>query len=78
MDKKTAGLLGAVAGLAAMGTAQAAIAPGPNPMEALHAASYADLLAPVSDAVAVMKADDALRAQQPRTEPMGHDELADG
>ncbi len=61
MDKTTAGLLGVAAGLAAMGTAQAASAPGPNPSEALHASSYADLLAPVQDAVAVMKADDAAR-----------------
>lgn len=63
MEKKTAGLLGALAGLAAMGTAQAAIAPPASPAEALHVSSYADLLAPVPDAVAVLKADDALRAR---------------
>ena len=58
MDKKTLGLLGAVAGLAAAGSAHAANAPVPNPAEALQASSYADLLAPVQNAAALLKADD--------------------
>jgi hypothetical protein len=62
MDKTTAGLLGAVAGLATMGVAQAATPPMAAPSEALQAASYADLLAPVQNAVAVLRADDAARA----------------
>lgn len=65
MDKKIAGLLGAVAGLATMGAAEAAVPPAPNPSEALKATSYADLLAPVENAVAVLKADDAARTQKP-------------
>lgn len=64
MDKTTAALLGAVASLATMGAAQAAAPPVPNASEALKAASYADLLSPVENAAAVMKADDAARAQQ--------------
>src|ERR1700739_3620136 len=51
MDQKIAGLLGAVAGLATAGAAQAAIEPAPNASEALHASSYADLLTPVPNAI---------------------------
>jgi hypothetical protein len=65
MDKKIVGLLGAVAGLATVGSAQAAIHPVPNPSEALQASSYADLLAPVPNAAELLKADDAAHAQQP-------------
>ena len=63
MDKKIAGLLGAVAGLATAGAAQAAIEPAPNASQALHASSYADLLTPVSNAVEALKADNAAREQ---------------
>ena len=62
MGKKTAGLLGAVAGLATMGSAQAA-RPVPHVAEALQVSSYSDLLAPIPDAVAVLKANDLARAQ---------------
>ncbi len=41
MDKKIAGLLGAVAGLATMSAVQAATTPAPDPAEALAASSYA-------------------------------------
>lgn len=64
MDKKTAGLLGAVAGLATMGVAHAATTPAPNAAEALQAQSYADLLTPVENASALLRAQDALPAQQ--------------
>jgi hypothetical protein len=63
MDKKIAGLLGAVAGLATISAAQAAPEPGPTPSEALQASSYADLLAPIPNAVAALKADNTVRAQ---------------
>ena len=63
MDKKTVGLIGAVAGLATMGSAHAAAAPGHDVSEAMQASSYADLLKPVPDAVALLKADDATRVQ---------------
>lgn len=62
MHKKTAGLLGAVAGLATIGSAHAAGLTH-APSEALHVTSYADLLAPVPNAVAQLKADNAARAQ---------------
>lgn len=63
MDKKIAGLLGAAAGLATMSAAQAAVSPAPDPAEALQASSYADLLAPISNAAAVLEADNTARAQ---------------
>jgi hypothetical protein len=58
MDKKIAGLLGAVAAVSAMGGAQAASV---DPAQALRAASYADLLNPVPNAVALQIADDNAR-----------------
>ena len=64
MDKKIAGLLGAVAALGSVDTTQAATQPAPNPAETLRAASYADLLTPIPDAVALLNADDAARAQR--------------
>jgi hypothetical protein len=69
MDKKTVGLIGAVAGLATIGSAQAAITPAPDPAPALQASSYADLLAPVADAAALLKADDATRWRAPAPAP---------
>ncbi|MBV8738948.1 MAG: hypothetical protein JO007_17160 [Alphaproteobacteria bacterium] len=63
MDKKIAGLLGAVAGLATISSTQAAPEPGATPSEALQASSYADLLAPIPDPVAALEADNAARAQ---------------
>lgn len=63
MDKKIAGLLGAVAGLATLSAAQAAPAPTVA-TEPMQATSYADLLAPVANAAELLKADDAMRAQQ--------------
>jgi hypothetical protein len=58
MDKKIAGLLGAVAALAMMDAAQAASAPTQNPAEILKASSYGDLLAPIPNAVALLRAVD--------------------
>ncbi len=63
MDKKIAGLLGAVAGLATMSTVQAATSSCAGPAEALQTSSYADLLAPISNPAAVLKADNAARAK---------------
>lgn len=59
MDKKIAGLLGAAAALTSMNAATAAT---PAPTESLRAASYADLLTPVPNAVASLIADDANRS----------------
>ncbi|MBV9456128.1 MAG: hypothetical protein JO141_01240, partial [Bradyrhizobium sp.] len=54
MDKRIAGLLGAVAAVGALGSAQAA--PAPNPTDVLKANSYADLLEPIPDAAKVLQA----------------------
>jgi len=62
MDKKIAGLLGAVAGLATMGAANAAVQNTPSPLPA--AASYAELLSPVTNASELLVADDAARQEQ--------------
>jgi hypothetical protein len=57
MDKKIAGLLGAAAALSAMTTAAEAM---PAQTQGLATpVTYADLLAPVPNAVAALKADDA-------------------
>jgi hypothetical protein len=63
MDKKIAGLLGAVAGIATMASAEAATEPGSTPSTAPAASSYADLLAPIPNAVEQLKAADAARVQ---------------
>jgi hypothetical protein len=62
MDKKIAGLLGAVAAVSTMTGAQAATQPA-STSGALQASSYADLLAPVPNAVAALNADNAALAQ---------------
>ena len=54
MDKKIAGLLGAVATLGTFNAAEAA----PAPTDVLRANSYADLLEPIPNAVALLQAVD--------------------
>jgi len=71
MDKKTAALLGAVASIATIGAANAATQPMPDPSDALQASSYADLLAPVHNAVALVKADDNARQREQQRVPEG-------
>ena len=65
MDKKIAGLIGAVAGLAAAsgGPAHAAANPAPEPGHVLEAASYAELLEPIPDAATHLAALDAAHVQ---------------
>lgn len=63
MDKIAVGLIGAVAGLATIGATHAASASAPNGPELLQASSYADLLAPVPNAVALLQADNAARVE---------------
>ena len=60
MDKKIAGLLGAAAALTMTSGAQAAPAQQTGPAPAM---SYAYLLTPVPNAVAVLREDEAARAQ---------------
>jgi hypothetical protein len=54
LKKEMAGLLGAVAALGTIGTAQAS--PAPATTDALAASSYAELLQPIPDASARLKA----------------------
>jgi hypothetical protein len=58
MEKKIAGLLGAVATLGSFGAAQAAPAPSPAPTDVLRANSFADLLEPIPNAAALLQAVD--------------------
>jgi hypothetical protein len=61
MEKKIAGLLGAMATLGAFGAAQAAPTPAPAPSDVLRANSFADLLEPIPNAAALLKAVDESR-----------------
>jgi hypothetical protein len=56
MEKKIAGLLGAVATLGAFNAAQAA--PAPAPTDVLRANSFAELLQPIPNAAALLQAVD--------------------
>ena len=56
MDKKIAGILGAVATLGSFTAAEAG--PAPAPADVLRADSYADLLEPIPNAVALLQAVD--------------------
>ena len=56
MDKKIAGVLGAVGALASLGSAQATATP--DPTEVLKARSFADLLDPIPNAMEKLQAVD--------------------
>ena len=58
MEKKIAGLLGAMATLGAFNAAQAAPMPSPAPTDVLRANSFADLLEPIPNAAALLQAVD--------------------
>src|ERR1700733_14814123 len=58
MEKKIAGLLGAMATLGAFSAAQAAPMPSPAPTDILRANSFADLLNPIPNAAARLQAVD--------------------
>ena len=55
MEKRVAGLLGAVAAIGTLSTAQATPAPASDPAEVLQASSYAELLQPIPNAAATLK-----------------------
>jgi hypothetical protein len=61
MEKKIAGLLGAMATLGAFNGAEAAPAPAPAPTDVLRANSFADLLEPIPNAATLLKAVDESR-----------------
>jgi hypothetical protein len=56
MQKKIAGLLGAMATLGAVSAAQAAPTPAPAPSDVLRANSFADLLEPIPNAATLLLA----------------------
>jgi hypothetical protein len=58
MEKKIAGLLGAMATLGAFNAAQAAPTPTPAPSDVLRANSFAELLQPIPNAAALLEAVD--------------------
>jgi hypothetical protein len=62
MDKRIAGLLGAVAAVGALSAAQASTTP--NASDALKVNSYADLLEPIPNAASILQ---ALDEQTPAT-----------
>ncbi|MGH6839942.1 MAG: hypothetical protein ACREDT_14315, partial [Methylocella sp.] len=66
MDKKIAGFAGAVSGLAMMTATEAARAQ--NVTEVLSARSYAELLQPIPNAVALLMAADAMNAASAKAE----------
>jgi hypothetical protein len=66
MDKKIAGLMGAVSALATMTAMEAARAQ--NVTEVLSARSYAELLQPIPNAVALLMAADAVNAARAKGE----------
>ena len=61
MEKKIAGLLGAMAALGAFNAAEAAPTPSPAASDALRANSFADLLEQIPNAAALLKAVDQSR-----------------
>jgi hypothetical protein len=61
MEKKIAGLLGAMATLGAFNAAEAAPIPSPAPTDVLRANSFADLLEPIPNAAALLRAVDESR-----------------
>jgi hypothetical protein len=73
MDNKIVGLVGAISGLASLDAAQAATTAGPNATEVLGARSYAELLDPIPNALALLReveaADDALAEQASGPDP---------
>ncbi len=65
MEKKIAGLLGAMATLGAVNAAQAAPTPSPAPADVLRANSFADLLEPIPNAASLLQAIDESEPAQP-------------
>jgi len=68
MEKRVAGLLGAVAAIGTLSTVQAAPAAASEPADVLQANSYADLLQPIPNAAATLKVIDE-RAPVASAEP---------
>ena len=65
MEKKIAGLLGAMATLGAVDTAPASQGPSAAPTEVMRANSFADLLEPIPNAASLLQAIDESEPAQP-------------
>jgi hypothetical protein len=65
MDQKIVGIVGAIAGLAALDATQGAATAAPNPEAVKGAHSYGELLNPIPNALALLRAadNDAARTQ---------------
>jgi hypothetical protein len=66
MDKKIVGLIAAVSGLGTIGAAQANT-PAVDVDRVMNAQSFSELLEPIANAAAILKADDEGRAAAPDT-----------
>jgi hypothetical protein len=66
MERKIAGLVGAIATLGVVNVAQAA--PAPEPVHVLNASSFADLLKPIPNALAMLRAVDEATPVRPAAE----------
>ena len=77
MERKTAGLLGALAGVAALGgtSAQAASHVAAMPPEPLAVTSYSDLLRPIPNAVEALKAHNAELVERANNAPAGVEQV---
>jgi len=71
MDKKIVGVIGAISGLAALDSAaQATPAATPSP-DLMNARSFAELLNPIPNAVAALRAADAAMAREAQGQAVG-------
>jgi hypothetical protein len=75
MDKKLVGAIGAIAGLATLDTAAQA-APAAAPAQPQGARSFAELLDPIPNAVAALRAADAAAREQGVQDPAGEVQVA--
>lgn len=66
MDKKIVGLVGAMSAVALLDTAQASTVEAPEVAKVMSPQSFEDLLAPIPNAVSVLRAVDAVEASAAR------------
>jgi hypothetical protein len=71
VDQKIFGIVGAVAGLASLDATQSAATAAPNPQAFSNAKSYAELLDPIPNALALLRATDAAAQTQNASEVSG-------
>jgi hypothetical protein len=64
MDQKIVGIVGAIAGLASLDATQGAATAAPNPDALKGAQSFAELLNPIPNALAMLQAADTAAASQ--------------